>query len=207
MRVPASDHSTGIVLSGKRALRLKDAAPREVGIDLRRVCLATFPQAPLRSRTASFPRSGSDLGISLRRLPVGPRNVTADSDHAPCSTVCAETRPPLRIRLLLTLCPGPIRDRQVPRVPSPASGVTFGREVFTPPRWALPHRHRYYALMRQSRPLPPPRFVSLVRTVFAGCSQPLLGTAPSRRYLCESFPGCLDPYPGGPHGACARYFP
>ncbi len=28
-----------------------------------------------------------------------------------------------------------------------------------------------------------------------------------RRYLCESFPACLDPYPGGPRGAFTPFFP
>ena len=37
----------------------------------------------------------------------------------------------------------------------------------------------------------------LVTGVFAGCCESLLENGPSRRYLCESFPGCLDPYPGG----------
>jgi len=37
----------------------------------------------------------------------------------------------------------------------------------------------------------------LVSGVFAGCCESLLENGPSRRYLCESFPGCLDPYPGG----------
>jgi hypothetical protein len=49
--------------------------------------------------------------------------------------------------------------------------------------------------------------VNLVHQVFAGCRQPLLGIAPSRRYLCESFPTCLDPYPGGSCGALTRFFP
>jgi len=30
---------------------------------------------------------------------------------------------------------------------------------------------------------------------------------PSRRYLCASFPACLDPYPGSLSGAYTRYFP
>ena len=47
----------------------------------------------------------------------------------------------------------------------------------------------------------------LVRRVFAGCYQPLLGDGPSRRYLCESFSGCLDLYPGGSQGAHTRFFP
>jgi hypothetical protein len=29
----------------------------------------------------------------------------------------------------------------------------------------------------------------------------------TRHYLCESFPTCLDPYPGGPQGAFTRFFP
>ena len=44
----------------------------------------------------------------------------------------------------------------------------------------------------------PPSVFSLVRGVFAGRSQPLLPMGSSRRYLCESFLGCLIPYPGGP---------
>lgn len=135
------------------------------------------------------------------------RNLTADSDQAPHSRGLLRSSFSFKDTVLLDQSPGPVRNRQVPRVPSPASGVTFGGEVSTPPRWALPHRLRYYALMCQSRSLPPPRFGSLVRLVFAGCGRPLLGTAPSRRYLCESFLGCLDPYPGGPHGALARFFP
>ena len=46
--------------------------------------------------------------------------------------------------------------------------------------------------------LSPPSVLSLVRGVLAGRSQPLLPTGSSRRYLCESFLGCLIPYPGGP---------
>jgi hypothetical protein len=45
--------------------------------------------------------------------------------------------------------------------------------------------------------LSPPSVFSLVRGVFAGRFQPLLPTGSSRRYLCESFLGCLIPYPGG----------
>jgi hypothetical protein len=47
----------------------------------------------------------------------------------------------------------------------------------------------------------------LARLVFAACCQPLLGTGPSRRYLCQSFPTCLDPYSGYSQGARARCFP
>ncbi len=49
--------------------------------------------------------------------------------------------------------------------------------------------------------------VTLVHKVFAGCCQPLLDSGPSRRYLCESFSTCLDPYPGCSCGAFTRFFP
>jgi hypothetical protein len=42
------------------------------------------------------------------------------------------------------------------------------------------------------------RRVPPVRGVCAGCYQTLLPPGSSRRYLYESFPGCLSPYPGGP---------
>ena len=32
-------------------------------------------------------------------------------------------------------------------------------------------------------------------------------SGPSRRYLCQSFTGCLDPYPGCLRGALTRFFP
>jgi len=59
-----------------------------------------------------------------------------------------------------------------------------------------------------ANPKPPPRLgITLAHGVFTGCYQPLLGVGPSRHYLCESFPTCLDPYPGGPQGAFTRFFP
>jgi hypothetical protein len=60
--------------------------------------------------------------------------------------------------------------------------------------------------MRQTNFLPL-SLVSLLQWVFAGCGQPLLQDGPSRRYLCVSFPRCLDLYPGGVLGAFTHYFP
>jgi hypothetical protein len=95
----------------------------------------------------------------------------------------------------------------VPRAPSPASGVTVSGATssvasagITPPS----------SLLRAHAPdqLPPIAYGrGLGRWVFAGCRQSLLGDGPSRRYLRKSFPRCLDPYPGAPHGASARFFP
>ena len=59
--------------------------------------VATFPQAPLRSRTARFPRSGSDLGLSLRRLPTRSETLRLTPNTPRNQLVCDETRSPLRI--------------------------------------------------------------------------------------------------------------
>ncbi len=57
-------------------------------------------------------------------------------------------------------------------------------------------------------PRPLPAYgLRLGQAVLAGCGQPLLGLGLSRRYLCESFPACLDPYPGCSEGASTRFFP
>jgi hypothetical protein len=61
--------------------------------------------------------------------------------------------------------------------------------------------------MCRSRRLSSPSVLHLVRGVFASCYQPLLPPGFSRRYLCESFLGCLSPYPGGPLSALAWFFP
>ena len=75
------------------------------------------------------------------------------------------------------------------------------------PRKTLLPLHRSYGLMRQTC-CPPSGFgLGLARKVFAGCCQPLLGTGPSRRYLCRSFSTCLDHYSGCPQGARTRFFP
>jgi hypothetical protein len=53
--------------------------------------------------------------------------------------------------------------------------------------------------------LSPTSAFGLVWRVLAGCSQSLLLTAASRRYLRESFLGCWIPYPGGTT-VCLRLF-
>jgi hypothetical protein len=73
-------------------------------------------------------------------------------------------------------------------------------------RSALPDPYRSYGLMRQTSSLWP-ALPSLCAPVFAGCDESLLRRGPSRRYLCASFPRCLDPYPGGVLGAPTHCFP
>ena len=80
-----------------------------------------------------------------------------------------------------------------------------GRRESPPARTLLPG-HGSYGLMRRSRSTLPSFGLSLVRGVSAGCYQPLLPAGPSRRYLCESFLGCLDPCHGGTWSAFACFF-
>jgi hypothetical protein len=50
-------------------------------------------------------------------------------------------------------------------------------------------------------------WIDLLRRVFAGCHQSLLGDGPSRRYLCNPYAGAWTPTPWCPAGAHTRYFP
>ena len=97
------------------------------------------------------------------------------------------------------LCPSPVPPPRCP--PSAESPFALVRgylarsssqatsEGVTPPsRLLRAHAPDQIPLTSSSSPR---------RWVFAGCCQSLLGDGPSRRYLCESFLGCLDPYPVG----------
>jgi hypothetical protein len=107
----------------------------------------------------------------------------------------------LLVRLLkcvTTKCPEPLR----PRV-----GVTSSRHRI---RTRVGRHYPAFVAPTSSCAGPRPSWclgINLAHQVFAGCRQPLLGIAPSRRYLCESFPTCLDPYPGCSCGALTRFFP
>jgi hypothetical protein len=98
-------------------------------------------------------------------------------------------------------------DRQVPRAPLPRAGVTAAREA-SGASWkgVTPSS----SLVRAHAPdlLPSTRLRHrLAQVVLAGCCQPLLGTGPSRRYLCRSFLACLAPYSGCSQGAPTRCVP
>ncbi len=88
-------------------------------------------------------------------------------------------------------------NRQAPRAPSHSQGVTSQAVTSHATSDSVTHPS---SLIRAHAPdqNPPTAFcLSIGQRILAGCCQPLLGDGPSRRYLCESFPGCLDPYPGG----------
>ncbi len=158
-----------------------------------RPCI-TFPQAPLRSRTVGFPKSGSDLGLIPRKSTQRERSLSADS-HTSLPTlvyprICPLTvlRPHMSGTEGTTKCPEPLCP--IKELPIMVGHPSVPSEGITPPS----------SLLRAHAPVLNPSTASgfnLVRWVFAGCRQSLLGVGPSRPYLCESFPGCLDPYPGG----------
>ena len=163
----------------------------------------TFPQAPLRSRTAGFPGSGSDLDLPSVAFPKSMK------------LKCWLTYTPLLLSLLPRLPPfvprpfmsGYSWDCQVPRAPSRVQGVTSHTEASST---SLASFTLLSSLLRAHATIliPPHAYgFNLVHEVFAGCCQPLLGIAPSRRYLCWSFSTCLDPYSGALKGASIRSFP
>ena len=95
----------------------------------------------------------------------------------------------------------------MPRAPLHRGGVTAPMEVSCASwKGVAPSS----SLIRAHAPdlLPSARLQhSLARAVFAGCCQPLLEVGPSRRYLCESFSTCLNPYPDCSCGALTHFFP
>ena len=73
------------------------------------------------------------------------------------------TRPFFNGPVIPAQSPGPAKARQAPRAPLPAPGVTSrGVVSHAPHQQALPHLHRSYGLMRQTKPLPPPTVSALV---------------------------------------------
>lgn len=83
----------------------------------------------------------------------------------------------------------------MPRAPSPVSGVTFGGgESNTPSVGITPPSSLLRAHAPDQIPLTDYGF-RLVRRVFAGCCQPLLGDGPSRRLPLRLLPHVLGPLP------------
>ena len=89
------------------------------------------------------------------------------------------------------------RDRRTPSAPLPDVGVAFVRETFPPPAETLLSGHRSYEHMCQSRVAllcfgSSPRSRNLCRLLLAPAAIRIFSTL-----FCESFLGCLVPYPGG----------
>ena len=148
--------------------------------------------------TLAFPRR---VFPSAARLKYWPAYTPRDAGLLINSSPLRESAlPRLKVR-------APPWDRQVPRAPLPRAGVAATSKACTASWKGITPSS---SLIRTHAPdlLPSTRLRhGLARTVFAGCCQPLLGTGPSRRYLCQSFPACLDPYSGCSRSARTRCFP
>jgi len=98
------------------------------------------------------------------------------------------------------------RNHQVPRAPLPLAGVTCSGETRRPIRGRYPS----FLALTGSCARPPSSLLlgsRLVRRVFAGCRQSLLGDGPSRRYLHGPCVGAWTPTPPCSTGALARSLP
>lgn len=96
----------------------------------------------------------------------------------------------------------PVQDRQVPRAPLPAAGVTVQRGDV---EHLLERRYPFVLAPTGSCASPgvSPRLrSSLGQGVYAGCRQSLLTPGPSRRYLQHPCGGAWTPTPPCPPGAC-----
>ena len=139
-----------------------------------------------------------------------PRGSSAGTHTLRRQMVCSQLRFISCGRLRSALCPTTaLKNRTTKRPESLCRRSALppsGRRGSSPARTLLPG-HRSYRLMRRSRSPLLSFGLSLVRGVSAGCYQPLLPAGPSRRYLCESFPGCLGPYHGGSAECMCLFLP
>jgi hypothetical protein len=169
-----------------------------------------FPGPPFSSRTVGFPESG----WRLWHFPIVPslkgRNSSADS-HTPLTfQVCPMARHGRNLspahsgsvsRPVLRLCP-PSAESPFAPLKRYLSGNSLAGY--------LEGRYSFFFAQTSSCARPkslPPTLVSLVRWVFAGCCQPLLGDGPSRRYLHNPCMGAWTRTPPRSTGALTRFLP
>jgi hypothetical protein len=168
----------------------------------------TFPQAPLRSRKAGFPRSGSDLGFPSWAFPETRRSSSTDIHTPRPRWFTHELVPSFPASLSRHCVRGPPWNRQAPRAPSLHAGVTVMQKTsrVSPPRRTLLPLHRSYWLMRQTvallSPLAAPLAPGLCRLLSAPAAQrPFPSLSP------PIFPYVSGPLLRWPQGALSRFFP
>ena len=88
----------------------------------------------------------------------------------------------------------------------PSKALSSPGQRLALPRPALPGLHRSYKLMRQSKFLMQIS-VSFIPHVSAGCCVPPAGRWTFPALFRESFPRCLDPYPGDSHWCTYPFLP
>ena len=163
----------------------------------------------MSSRTVGFPQSGWRPWLSSGSLPLSRRGSSA-RPHTPRTTWFAPRLVAnLPLSTLLRLCVRWWCRSSTAMTESPFAPLRRYLAEGPVPRvlgWCYP---TVVALMGScARPRPSSSLrSSLGLGVCAGCCEPLLRRGPSWRYLRESFPRCLDLYPGGSSGASTRFFP
>lgn len=157
-----------------------------------------FRGPPYDPGRSDFPSPVLTLAFFRRPSQLG-RGLSAGSHTPRPGLVYLRARPVPRTNRCPALCPVVAAgwDRQVPRAPLPGPRCYLGRRRV---QHAFDRRYPVFFAHTGScvrpHPLPPiSAHRTLMRRVFAGCCQPLLGGGPSRRYLRESFPGCSDHFP------------
>ncbi len=173
--------------------------------------MATFPEAPLRSRTVGFPESGSGLGSA--------RHFSGRAFLHGAKLRCWRILRPDAVEFA-----PPFRHDAGPAEPSSASGcvpiivatecpepLCPERVLPAPGRPRRPPGGRYPLVVAHTgscaRPSPSPRLGSrLAREVFAGRRQPLLGDGPSRHYLCDPCAGARTHTPPRSSAALVHSF-
>jgi len=158
--------------------------------------LATFPQASLRSRTAGFPQSGSDLGCPAPPAH-GVRNAPPDSEHAPHSRgLPAQFVPSLRTRQSWLKVQGRPGTAKCPEFLRPRRALPPAERCPASPGPALPGRHRYYEPMRQSSSLTTASVGEPCAAGLCRLSSDPAGMSTFPTLSPQSLSCRLDPYPG-----------
>ena len=197
----------GIDLERARGRRRVTAPALSVAGRVPSSTVATFPEAPLRSRTVGFPESGSDLGFSPPGLPARAEAEALNRMHP-----CTRGLPGGSSTHGGSALPGSVSgrhlnmDRQVPRAPSPEAGVTGRRAASSAALGGISSLLRSYGLMRQTTPLPLHRPWPLTSGLCRLLSAPA-AVWPFPTLVHAPFPACLDPYSGCPWSARSRFFP
>jgi hypothetical protein len=171
----------------------------------------TVLDAPLKSRTARFPGSGSKPW-HVRRVPShGLERFKRWFVYTLPRLVCPQPRLSSRqLRECRFYQAGRLdRPRRPPSVQSPFAQLGCYLRWGDVIRLLRGHYSSVFARTGSCAApvgLSPPSAFGLVWRVLAGCYQSLLPTAASRRYLQQSVLGCWIPYPGGTPCARACFF-
>jgi hypothetical protein len=210
---PTSRYKSGLVvgieLGRARCRRRVSNLTLSVARWVHNSAMATFSEAPLSCRTAGFPRSGWKSWPVVGE-PSHPQGGSSAGSHTPRHAWFTHHFVPAPTSAFPGSVSGRRAERGTTKYPESLcliSALPLSGRCTSSPARALLLGHRSYGLIRHSHPAPLSFGLSLVRGVSAGCYQPLLPAGPSRRYLCESFPGCLGPYHGGPAECTCLFLP